>query len=80
MGFLDVLSDMFSKTASTVERGVERNVDNYASGYEYGSKKASHMSNEELRSSLKRAKESGVSDWSSAGKVRAMADEYNNRK
>lgn len=75
MGFWDKVYDV----ASRVSDVAERNSNEYSSGYEYGSNRASNMSNEELRSSLKRAKENGVSDWKSAGKTRAMADEYKRR-
>lgn len=75
MGFLDKLLDI----ASNISDAAERNSDEYSSGYEYGSKRASNMSDAELRSNLKRAKEGGVSDWNSAGKTRAMVDEYKRR-
>ena len=80
MGLLDILFGALSKTASTVESGMAQNANKFSSGYDYGSKRASNMTDDELRSSLRRAKEDGISDWNSAGKVRAMADEYKNRK
>ena len=38
------------------------------------------MSDSELRSELKRAKDNGISGMRSAGQTRAMMDEYKRRK
>ena len=80
MGLLDFLASVASSAANTVAKDMERKSNNFATGYDHGAQRASRMSDAELRSSLKRAKENGVSDWNSAGKVRAMADEYKRRK
>ena len=80
MGLFDFLSNVASTAANTVARDMEKKSNNFATGYDHGSERASRMNDDELRSALKRAKENGVSDWKSAGNVRAMADEYKRRK
>lgn len=79
MGILGSLFNILLGAADTVERGMERNADRFGDGYDRGTQRASQMSDAELRSRLKNAKENGVSDWGEAGKVRAMADEYKRR-
>ena len=80
MGFLSSLFKVLSNTANLAEKDITRKTNSYSSGYRSGSEKASQMSDEELYSSLKKAKENGISDWKRAGDVRAMANEYKNRK
>lgn len=63
-----------------VANNIEDNADRYSSGYDRGSGRASNMSDRELRDSIKRKVDNGVSDWRTAGEVRAMVDEYKNRK
>ena len=76
MGFFNSLFNVVLRAKDVAER----NASSYSSGYNYGSERASRMSNEELSSSINRAKNNGVSGWSQAGNTRAMIDEYNNRK
>ena len=73
MGFLGWLFN-------AIENNFEEKADRYSSGYGSGSNRASNMSNSELRDSIRRKVDGGVSDWKTAGEVRAMADEYKNRK
>lgn len=80
MSLLNFLANVASSAANTVAKDVERKSDDFETGYDHGAQRASRMTDEELRSSLKSAKENGVSDWKAAGRVRAMADEYKNRK
>ena len=80
MGIIGSILNALFSAAGVVEKEMGKRGDDFASGYDYGSQRASRMSDKELRDSLKRASENGVSDWKSAGKVRAMADEYKNRK
>ncbi len=79
MGFLGSLINALLGAANRVSSDVERKSDAYSSGYDRGANKASNMSDDELRSKLKKAKENGISGWKSAGQVRAMADEYKSR-
>ena len=76
MGLFDVLLNV----ANAVNDEGQRRAGRYRDGYESGAARASQMSDAELRASLKRAKENGFSDLKDAGRVRAMADEYKNRK
>ena len=69
MGILGSLLDAIFGAASVVERDMNRKADDFGSGYDRGSARASRMSDDELRASLKRAKENGVSDWKSAGQA-----------
>lgn len=80
MGFLSSLFNVASSAADAVERKMERDSSSFSRGYDRGAQRASSMSDDELRSSLKSAKENGISGWNRAGEVRAMADEYKNRK
>ena len=80
MGFLSKLGAALNSTANAVARDVERKSSDFNSGYNSGSSRASNMSDDELRSSLKRAHDNGISGWDNAGKVRAMADEYKRRQ
>ena len=80
MGIIGSLLNALFNAATTVSDEMDHRSDNFSTGYDHGAKRASQMSDAELRASLKRAKENGVSDWKSAGSVRAMADEYKNRK
>ena len=79
MGLLGALGRIASFAASAVADSISEKMSNYSDGYDRGSQRAADLSTEELRASLQRAKDNGVSDWKSAGKVRAMADEYKNR-
>ena len=65
MGFLDKLLSF-----------ADKKMDEYSSDYARGSERASRMTDEELRTSLRNARENGNS---SIGKTRAMVDEYKRR-
>ena len=80
MGLFDILEAILSSAINTTKRDVERKTARFDSGYQEGSRKASSMSDAELRSSLKNARENGFSSMKDAGSARAMADEYKNRK
>ncbi len=73
---MGILGSIFRAVLDTAES----NSDRYYSGYDKGSQKASGMSDDELRDSLRRKVNNGVSDWRSAGELKAMKDEYENRK
>ena len=79
MGFFDALRNVASKMSDAGERYVERQTNDYRSGYDIGRDIASSMSDNELRSELKRAKDNGISGMKNAGKTRAMLDEYKER-
>ena len=80
MGFFDSLLNKAREMADAGERYVERQADDYYRGYDSGSERASSMSDSELRSQLRHAKENGISGgMNGAGKTRAMLDEYNRR-
>ena len=80
MGLFDILQEILFSVANTAKKDVERKTAKFDSGYQEGSRKASSMSDAELRSSLKNARENGFSSMKDAGGARAMADEYKNRK
>lgn len=73
---MGILGSIFRAILTTAEN----NTDRYYSGYDQGSQKASRMSDDELRDSLRQKANNGVSDWRSAGQFKAMKDEYENRK
>lgn len=79
MGFFSTLLSMLTKAADNSSRYVRQQSDDYYSGYDRGAQQASKMTDDELKSELRRAKENGVSGMGNAGKTRAMADEYKNR-
>ncbi|MBP3634443.1 MAG: hypothetical protein J6J43_07710 [Oscillospiraceae bacterium] len=79
MGFFDTLGRIASSVANSAANSMADKADRYSSGYARGSERAGDMSTAELRESLRRAKDSNLSDWKKAGEVRAMADEYKNR-
>ena len=79
MGFFSSLLSAASKVADAGERYVEKQSNDYYSGYDRGRNRASSMSDSELRSELKRAKDNGISGMRSAGQTRAMLDEYKRR-
>ena len=69
----------FSSLIRAVAGYAEHQSNEYCSGYERGSQSASNMSDDELRASLKRVKDNGVSGMRGAGKTKAMVDEYKKR-
>ena len=73
---MGILGSIFN----AVMDNLDKNADRYDSGYSSGSYRASNMSDDELRDSLKRKANNGVSDWKSAGEFKAMANEYKRRK
>ena len=73
---MGILGSIFDAILGTLDN----NADIYDSGYRSGSYRASNMSDDELKDSLKRKANNGVSDWRSAGEFKAMAKEYKNRK
>lgn len=79
MGFFDSLLNKAHEMVDAGERYVERQADDYYRGYDSGSERASSMSDSELRSQLRSAKENGISGMNNAGKTRAMLDEYQRR-
>ncbi len=76
MGFFNALLNLFFKA----QDDFYDKSDKYNSGYNDGYNKASKMTDAELKSSIQKSVNNGVSDWKSAGKTRAMVDEYKNRK
>lgn len=80
MGFFSALFNFLTGASDAVRRDYERKSSEYSSGYSYGSERASGMSDDELRSELRRAKENGISGMKNAGKTRAMIDEYKDRQ
>lgn len=79
MGFFNSLLSKAQEMVDAGERYVERQSDDYYRGYDSGSERASSMSDSELRSQLRSAKENGISGMNNAGKTRAMLDEYQKR-
>ena len=73
---MGILGSIFDAILGTLDN----NTDRYDSGYSSGSYRASNMSDDELKASLKRKADNGVSDWRSAGEFKAMTNEYKKRK
>lgn len=80
MGFFSALFEFLTGASNAVRNDCERKSADYSAGYSRGAESASSMSDDELRSELRRANQDGISGMKNAGKTRAMVDEYNNRK
>ena len=77
---MGLIGSLFGLIFNIVETSITQKKDEYDSGYTRGTSRASQMSDEELRSSMQRIRQSKNLDMNRSGQYRAMEDEYNRRK
>ncbi len=80
MGFLSKAFDVVSHVNDMMQNDFENKADKFTSGYASASYRASGMTDDELRSAMRRKADSGLSDFRTAGEFKAMSDEYKKRK